>query len=60
MPRLDRATCDRDKEANNGKFFAKYLPPPAVSGLPGQIPESLVPPLPHTLTTDQQFFARAD
>jgi hypothetical protein len=38
-------------------FFANYLPPPAVSGLPGQIPESLVPPLPLTLTTDQQFFA---
>jgi hypothetical protein len=38
-------------------FFANYLPPPAVSSLPGQIPESLVPPLPLTLTTDQQFFA---
>lgn len=38
-------------------FFANYLPPPAVSSLPGQIPEPLVPPLPLTLTTDQQFFA---
>ena len=38
-------------------FFGNYLPPPAVSSLPSQIPESLVPPLPLTLTPDQQFFA---
>jgi hypothetical protein len=38
-------------------FFANHLPPPAVTGLPSQIPESLVPPLPLNLTTDQQFFA---
>jgi hypothetical protein len=38
-------------------FFANYLPPPAVPSLPGQIPESLVPPLPLTLTVDQQFYA---
>jgi dienelactone hydrolase len=38
-------------------FFANYLPPPALPGLPGQIPESLVPPLPLTLTLEQQSFA---
>ena len=38
-------------------FLANHLRPPAVSTLPSQIPESLVPPLPLTLTEDQQFFA---
>ena len=38
-------------------FFANYLPPPAVPGLPSQIPESLIPILPLTLTVDQQFYA---
>ena len=40
-----------------GHVLANYLPPPAVSSLPGQIPESLVPPLPLTLTVEQQSFA---
>jgi hypothetical protein len=38
-------------------FFGKYLPPPSASGLAGQIPTSLVPPIPLSLTQDQQFFA---
>lgn len=37
-------------------FFAKYLPPPNVPSLPSQVPDSLVPPLPLTLTTEQTFF----
>jgi hypothetical protein len=36
-------------------FFANYLPSPAI--LPSQIPESLIPPLPLTLTVEQQAFA---
>jgi pimeloyl-ACP methyl ester carboxylesterase len=36
-------------------FLANYLPTPGV--LPSQIPESLIPPLPLTLTVDQQPFA---
>jgi hypothetical protein len=38
-------------------FFAKYLPPELWPNLPDLIPDNLVPPLPLTLTTDQQFFA---
>jgi dienelactone hydrolase len=37
-------------------FFTNYLPPD-VPGLPGQIPEVLLPPLPLTLTVEQQAFA---
>lgn len=37
-------------------FFARYLPPEGLGGLPGQIPLSLIPP-PLVLTTEQQFFA---
>jgi hypothetical protein len=37
-------------------FFGKYLPPPAVAGLPSRIPETLLPPT-LNLTTEQQFFA---
>jgi dienelactone hydrolase len=38
-------------------FFAKYLSPELWPNLSGLIPDNLVPPLPLTLTPDQQFFA---
>lgn len=38
-------------------FLGKYLPPELATDLPSSIPDSLRPPTPLNLTTDQEFFA---
>jgi len=56
----DRGPCGAARAASWDllvMFFANYLPPPSLPGLPSQIPESLVPPLPLALTVEQQSFA---
>jgi hypothetical protein len=38
-------------------FLAKYMPPELAQDLPDRVPESLRPPTPLSLTSEQQFYA---
>jgi dienelactone hydrolase len=64
--RPERSACETDRGPCGAfwvtwdlitMFLARHIPPPSVPTLAGAVPDSLLPPLPLALTSDQAMFS---